>query len=295
MRKMALCFLLILSVLAFSSCTEQRGTDDDYSEETVHLGYGYNGADEPCMVQEPTDEPEPQQPYESMPEAAADIVTWHTSSHCLVPIKGVVTGFYGPVSDDGTVPWYVEWFEIEIQKEDGISAIIIGIHTTGFFFGSKPVPGMEIVAYVALDAPVFANDPPLYIATAIVAGFPPGFGVVTYCAYLGCVEPLSLRVTNDTVIVEMDFIGQHQISWESIRCYTTANSLAEWLSLNATCPYFQCLHEAIVYEATYDGLPVAKRIVRLSRDIPLPSWEEVSDQPVVLNFTDYSSLQVHLR
>ena len=102
----------------------------------------------------------------------------------FIAISGVVTAVDGPMDENGVVPWYIEWFRIEIEKEDGTPAVIIGINQTAFLFDGVPVPGAPVRAYVRSDSPVYVlPDSPLavYVATAIVAGEWQGYNIVVRC------------------------------------------------------------------------------------------------------------------
>jgi len=295
MKKIFLGLALMIVILAFSSCSGGSSAEDEYTaEESVEEEYTeaeHNDYVTSDFEQEPLYEPEQEQPYipESEIVTENDTVIWPSHSRRLIPITGIITNFYGPISEDGTVPWDIEWFEIEIIKDDGSPAIIIGMHGTGFFFGGKPVPGMEIVAYIAYDSPVFINNPPLYIATAIVAGMPSGLGVAICCAISDRICSFSFIITNETEVAHTDFMHSQTIDWRYQWLDTSddGRSMAQWFVTDGLRWDFGDSPVAVMYGYAYDGLPVAKRLIVLNSDIPNTRWAQEPDQPIALTFTRY--------
>ena len=323
MKKIFFVVILIFVALAFAGCGS-RGAGEGYPGAD-EPGTSYSGANPPGQTHEPPNIQTPTPPGGSGqppmqtpapdtppmrtpapgPPPIAETVTWTYFPRCLVPVRGVITSWYGPVGDDGAVPWYVEWVEIGITKEDGTTATIVGIHSTGFFFGVRPEVGMEVVAYVEYDAPVFTHDMEMYIATAIVAGFPDGVGVAICCDYADGAEPFMFMVTNNAEVGSVDFGGLwiHEDN-PSLWRNTGARSLAEFLTRRESSQYFTPRCAVILYYFTVDGVPVADSFItvdglsvansftRLNREMPLSDrdtamWREAGRPPINLNFTDY--------
>jgi len=205
------------------------------------------------------------------------------------PVTGVITDFYGPVSEDGEVAWDVEWFKIEIEKTDSTLAIIAGVHTTAFIFGSKPEIGMEITSFVPNYLPVFVNDPPLYTANAIIVGFSPEHLIIACCNLL-C-ENITFAVNNMTEFVRPaeERMGSRVFPrWDDMpRNNDETSEFAHWLS-SETLP-------AVIYVSIENDLPVAKTIFSFGKEQLFciienemqGIGEEEMPQEIVPKFIDY--------
>jgi len=132
--------ILLIIAMAFASCFRQQVAETEYTE------FVYDNESEAVSVYEPT-----LAPTSAPSEFVSVPVTMQNCSARFFPITGVITDFNEPISEDGAVALDVEWFEIEIEKMDGTPAIIAGVHTTDFIFGSKPEIGMEITAFVGAE------------------------------------------------------------------------------------------------------------------------------------------------
>ena len=261
-------FLLVLMIAIFASCSAQNILDDEIVDIAIEPPYEFIPEQIPIYATEP-------------PVTAIVTLQPHSCSCQLTPIRGVIIDFYGPVSEYGTVPWDNEWFEIEIEKEDGTPAIIVGMHYTQFFFDGKPTSGTEITAYISYDSPVFVNTPPLYIATAVFADNATG---ILFCCN-GLDEETSFIISRDTYYFE--FSDGH------VPRLDTLCKRAEW------CTRFQrFVNEAeregfldgrVILYTYYDGLPIMRSIIPLSDNVPMSFWarDEYNESPITLAFTDY--------
>jgi hypothetical protein len=213
---------------------------------------------------------------ESPPEPTFETITWQSSSLTLEVVTGIITDFRGTVSDDGTVPSSADWIELEIEKDDGTTAIIAGMNSTGFIFGRKPTHGMEITAYIAQDTPTFKNTPPIYIATAIITGIPPETSVTVLH---NAVEPFSFLTTDETEFFFSE--SNHRIDADRV-------------------VWFRDSPAVVVHDTIHDGLPVAQRVVILStrtaqgfytvvHESPYTyhAWAEEIPENFSLSFRDY--------
>jgi len=277
MKRIAFCLIGTLVALVFSGCL-RRGVVDECNEvlETI-------------LIQEPLYDPVVEEDvYDKEVEYAyvslRNVTKWPRPSRLLVPVAGVVTSFYGPMAEDGTVPWYIEWFEIEIEKDDGTPAIIIGLHDTGFIFGSRLESGMEVVAYIAYDSPVFVNEIPMYVATAIVAGMPSGSNVTVYATVADYnTDYFPFVVTDETDVAHVEWHREHSMLSRSIDNEDFA--FGRWFAGQED---FYDSPVVVIYDTTYDGLPIASRIVVLRHDFPFPNWEVVKpDQYMSLAFMNH--------
>jgi len=196
----------------------------------------------------------------------------------FIAVEGVIIDVEGPVDENGVVPWYVDWFRIDIEKEDGSPAAIIGVHQTAFLFGTMPVAGMAVKAYIPANSPSFTADVPAYIASVIIAGMPAEQDV-TVCwfrqqgdTYVNVDGSFAFMVDDET---EIAFLDVQLAQW-------SANRL--WFNLADKAV-------AVVHEAMADGTVTAIRAVALYYDLPLSRWVfwDYDDLPdhITLTVTDY--------
>ncbi|MCL1863277.1 MAG: hypothetical protein FWF78_06910 [Defluviitaleaceae bacterium] len=248
----------------------------------MYIEVVYNDESEAHLAPEPTLAPwEIHSAPTLLPESQEPIsvpIVWEGYSCGLFSVTGVITDFCGPVSENGIVPWDVEWFTFEIEKADGTPAIIAGVHTTAFIFGSKPEIGMEITAYVAYDLPIFVNDLLIYVATAIVTGFSPENRFIVCCDFSG--EKFSFVIED-----AMEYI--HAVKerlYDNWRYCRSAQRLLQWPAERGLFPHF-----AVIYSTTEDELPVAHTIFAFNDKDFFWFFGEHQETPqeVMLNFTNY--------
>ena len=172
----------------------------------------------------------------------------------FLTITGVITNFEGPVNDDGSIPWYVDWFRFEIETEDGDPAVIIGVHYTAFMLGSTPAVGMRVTGYISHDSPVFTEDGEIvYIAVAIIGGEPD----VVVCSFR---EAGNTYISNDT---SFRFItGENTEIKHAMWANPWTYSTFWWERIKGFIDF------AVFYETNTDGIAVATTVVLLDHDIP---------------------------
>jgi len=282
-------FFCIALTLILTSCATQRDADPSIHEPPVEL---------PRMVT-PLPEPTPSPPS----QPTSEIVKWPTPLRRLFPVTGVITDFYGPLTEDGTVTWDADWFEINIKKPDSTPAIIVGVHSTAFIFGSKLQIGMEVTAYVLYDYPVFVTDPPselsMYIASAIIAGFPTEQGIIVCCDFAED-ETFSFIVNNTTEYFNavQKRVWRHwaDAGWVDWLAAPRSNDGTTMLaqSLMYRNPFENMTNRliAVLYDTTRGDLPVAKSVMAFHDWSPFNIWIWNNDIPsppqkIVLNFTNY--------
>jgi len=150
----------VVAIVAVLAAGGSHKSDDYAAKSQAVAAIEFEPEPEPEPPPEPEPEPEPEPPI--LPDLPI------LPPHFMV-VEGIILDFEGPVNADGTVPWYVDWFTIEIEQADGTPATIVGVHQTAFLFGTKPTVGMAVRAYITADAPTFTmENNPIYIASAIV-------------------------------------------------------------------------------------------------------------------------------
>jgi hypothetical protein len=237
-------FALVIFALVFSGCSRRRDADAEYNEETQAT----YAEESPPELTPPAPTPEP-------PPPITETVTWQSHSRRLVSVTGIVTDLYGPVSEDGTVPWDIDWFEIRIEKDDGTPAIIVGVNDTVYIFGSMPQIGMEVTAYIEASV-TFVNDPPLYVATAIVLGFEE-YSFTICCA------------ASDYACEDFSYIVANR------RCFSNFRHGENFAVI-------------VFYNETANDLPIAHNLVSFRAVNPLfYYYEEAIPEEMALNFFDY--------
>ena len=179
-------------------------------------------------------------------------------------ITGTIVSAEGFLHEDGSVPWYMDWFRLEIEKDDGSPAIIIGVHQTAYIFSSAPSPGMSVKAYIPKDSPVFISDPPLYVASVIVAELPAELNV-----------EIGRFMQTGTSLVRAD-------GYRSVAFRTSDETIIEYADLETgKWSQFQTGNRggqimAVVYKAASDDTPTAAHITVLYDDLPISQWEILS-------------------
>jgi len=283
--------IIFIVSLIFTSCSRRNITEEELKTDLYSNSSTYtpeitdteqNYSQEDCNMPSAPDSEQKTTlyPIQNLPYATEQLELPNLVPPRFIAIEGVIVDFDGPIADDGTVPWYVDWFRIDILKECGNPAIIVGVHQTAFIFGRKPAIGMAVRAYFPEGSTVFISDPPLYIATAIVAGMPPELSV-RVCSFLqvgrlykSVHDPFFFRRDDYTVV-------------------TRAGKKCNWMLWGYD------LHErsaAVVYKTAYDETVTAIHTVILSDGLPIPRWANfwtvvsTDDDPadyVTLTFTDY--------
>ena len=215
----------------------------------------------------PTPSPRPTPSPESAPEPTPFATPIPLPS--FTQITGKVIYFDGPMYADGTVPWYVEWFEIGITKDDENYTVarIIGMQETAFLFGHPLSLGMTITAFIRSDTPeIIGNTPehgPIYLASAIVAEIPPGQNL---WAGWSVHSEYSLE----------SICGNYSFE---INDYTIINMYG-WPH------YAEAVYTVLFYDsANAEELPLAARIAKIGDESPVFMW---SGRPEIieLQFTD---------
>ena len=193
----------------------------------------------------------------------------------LITLSGTITDFSGPVGKGGFVPWYVEWFTIDIEKENGDPATIIGLHKTAYIFGDMLAIGMHVEAYLPnIQATFNIGGREVFVATAIIAGMPRDTVVEVnkfkheggiYTSYDGLV---SFVVGDDTAVKHVD-IEREQSQWQVLPDNTEL---------------------VVAFRDEYAEYPVAARVVILDEFFPF-AWgvtrEEIPESQVNLQMADY--------
>jgi len=210
-------------------------------------------------------------------------VRWVAHEPTLVQMRGVIHDFSGLISDDGIVPWFNDWFEIEIERDDGTIAIVVGMHGTAFF--GVPTVGAEITAYIAANAPTFVNEPPLYIVTAIVSGDTSGLIFSCDAAH----DEFSFFSTEKTTISWSDFNQWQQMHQPLLPEEGGRIPLAEW---DWSKPTDWNSPLVIMYDEILDGIPIAQNIAILCTDVLwsvllLNDVDYYQPEEITLQFTEY--------
>ena len=115
----------------------------------------------------------------------------------FIVVEGVVLDFIGTVYADGTVPPYMDWFHIDIRKDCGTEAVVIGLYRTAFFLDGMLQPGMDIHAYVFDEMPVFTAS----IRRSLADGVFDAFGVFDASEVSDAFEVFDVSEVSDTAEV----------------------------------------------------------------------------------------------
>jgi len=182
-------------------------------------------------------------------------------------VTGVITNVEGPVDKDGSVPWYVDWLRIDIEKDDGTPAVIIGVHQTAYLFGSKPTVGMAVEAFIADDNPTITAEPPMYVSSAIIADMPPDFNFTT--SWIESGDDINSYNSSD---------GTFSFKTDSETIITTANEMLK----NRSIPELNNVGAVVVYASETEDIPLASSVVILDN-----LWDRTPPGEVALSFMDY--------
>jgi len=254
-------FILLIMlglVLILGSCS--NGGEETILQPSTTLQPQITNVEEAVNPFHPQNRHLLQDPTTTRPTATHP-ATQEVFSHFII-FDGIITEFDGPMCEDGLVPWYIEWFTINMEMECGYSATIIGLHNTAYLFGEMLTVGMPIRAYLPYGITSFyINSSRVYVASAIIARMPQDRGVrvckFTFQYDKGmCSDELFTFIYSEKTTFR--FLGDSYWSWRFVR--------------NTTQPRIKAV---VVYNIVDGGYPEAEKVIVLDEYFPW-GWDRVT-------------------
>jgi len=142
------------------------------------VDYPYFETESPAVV--PTLTPQPTSMPTPMPTPIPSPTPVETYQINQLPhyakITGQIISVEGLLNDDGSIHEAVDWLHVNIEDEDGTHITLVATPATVVPFGNLFV-GETVTGFLLADRPSIANEPPMYIASVLVAGMPDGLNI----------------------------------------------------------------------------------------------------------------------
>ena len=91
-------------------------------------------------------------------------------------VTGQIISIEGLLNEDGTIHEAVDWLHVNIEDENGALITLVATPATVVPFGNLFV-GETVTGFLLDDRPNITDEPPMYIASMLVAGMPDGLNM----------------------------------------------------------------------------------------------------------------------